>query len=116
MTTITRSNANAARPIAEKFSLARTGNVPNYKNVMQDISQPILREKSRCLVIPSEARKLIIAVAITPATLCDAAANARSFALLRMTTQHVSQLISREKSTHIVIPSGVEESRSRTYR
>ncbi len=66
---------------------------------MRFIFQLIWRARSRCIVIPSEARNLTIAVAITPATLCDAAANARSFALLRMTTQHVSQLISRGKSS-----------------
>src|SRR6266576_4415630 len=41
----------------------------------------------RRIVIPSEARNLAIAVAITLTSLCEAARGARSFAPLRMTAK-----------------------------
>ena len=44
MTTITQSNANAAHPIAGKFSPAKTGSARSCKNVTADISPLILRE------------------------------------------------------------------------
>ncbi len=48
---------------------------------------PFNAQNCRRIVIPSEARNLAIAVAITLTSLCEAARGVRSFALLRMTAK-----------------------------
>src|ERR1044071_4297164 len=76
--------------------LAASGIAKTLCRVFLNLSYAENRGKA---VIPSEVRNLTIEVAVTPSTLCDAAANGGSFALLRMTARHVLSLFCAENLT-----------------